>query len=167
MIVNGTQLADLYNVDRRTVTNWINSDPACPSWKDGKERKFDTAAVAAWKEQQAVNRAVAAVSRQDPENIDEAKRRKLTAEALLAEIDVQERQGQLLPVDIVETVLGETCDRLRAVAINVPSNYGVRLEHLGVSSKDAQEALEAIADDMIQALRSVGDDIEADGDTDD
>jgi phage terminase Nu1 subunit (DNA packaging protein) len=157
MIVNGKALAEMYGVDRRTVTNWVNSDPPCPSFVEGRERKFDTAAVAKWHTDRAVATAVAELERRRPADLEEARRRKLVAEAVLAEIAVREKEGELVPADVHQDVVGQMAERLRAVCINAPSNYALMLERVGVDPATAQQVLEQIAEDLTRALRGAAD----------
>ncbi|MFN2327014.1 MAG: hypothetical protein ABR551_14210, partial [Gemmatimonadales bacterium] len=61
-----TQLADIYRVERRTITNWVNSDPPCPSHKDKKRRVFDLAEVAEWYTDRKVREAVESAAKVRP-----------------------------------------------------------------------------------------------------
>lgn len=161
MKVNAAKLAELYDVDPRTVTNWVNSDPPCPSEKKGRERLFETAKVAAWRERRAAAEAIAEAQKQKPTDEADAKLRKLMAEAILAEIAVREKEGELVPRDIVDDVAGQMADRLRAVCINAPSAYALDLERVGIPPETAQEVLEKLADDLVRALRGAVDEPEA------
>lgn len=159
MEVSATQLAELYGVDDRTITNWVNEDPACPSAKRKRLRVFDTVAVAEWFAERRARQAVAKVQKQAPTDEKDARRRKLMAEAILAEIAVREKEGELIPADVHEDVCGQLADRMRAVCINAPSNYSLDLERAGVPAAQAQELLEKIADDLTRALRGVVDQV--------
>lgn len=93
------QLAQLYDVDRRTVTNWLNEEPPCPSTGAGKERAFSTAAVARWYADRAVRHA-AATTPALGEIVEATERaRKVRAEADLKELELAERRRQLIPSD--------------------------------------------------------------------
>ena len=113
MICSPTQLADFYGVETRTITNWINSEPPCPSWKEGSHRKFDTVKVAEWYAAQAVSRAVSNISREPPTDLSDAERRKAVADAMLAEIKVAKEEGSIIPVEVHESVFAEFCERVR------------------------------------------------------
>lgn len=99
-----------------------------------------------------------------PLDFEAARARKMAADAQLSEIEVEKAQGALLPAATVDQVVGELGDRLRAVIVNVPGNYGLRLEALGVPAKAAEEALTAIAEEMTRALRGVADELEEEAD---
>lgn len=107
-----------------------------------------------------------AARRAAPATIDEARERKLVAEARLAEIEVAKREGVLIPLETHEAVVAALAERLRAVLINAPSQYGLDLERAGVSPADAQTILENIADSLTRALRSTVDDLEDEADLD-
>jgi phage terminase Nu1 subunit (DNA packaging protein) len=167
MICSPAQLAEFYGVDPRTVTNWINSEPPCPSWKEGRERKFDTAKVAEWYAAQAVAKAVANISREPPTDLSDAERRKAIADAQLAEIRVAKEEGELIPKDIHESVVADLCDRLRAVALNISSSHSMSLERLGVPPAEAQTVLDTISDSIMQTLQNSADGMEDDDDAND
>lgn len=164
MIASAAELADFYGVDRRTVTNWINEDPPCPSRKRKGERVFDTAQVAKWHSDRAARQAIAQHEKAKPPDVDDAKARKLEAEAQLAEITVAEKRGELVPLDVVEQLVGEVCDRMRAVLVNAPSNQLLALERAGVPAAVGQAVLEAMSQDLTRALRGVSEEIEEDDD---
>jgi phage terminase Nu1 subunit (DNA packaging protein) len=157
VIVNASKLAELYGIDRRTVTNWLRMEPPCPSSVEGRERRFDTAAVASWHAARAAAQAVADLERRRPADLEEARRRKLVAEAVLCEMDVRVRDAELIPRDVHERVVEEIGERLRAVCLNTPSNYGLMLERAGVDAAAAQGVLEQLAADLTRALRGVAD----------
>ena len=169
MIVNAYTLCDIYGVTRRTLTNWLNSRPPCPSTLEDGERMFDTAAVARWRETRAADQAIARLDSQDPSGVVALERRKLYAEVRTAEMKADREEARLVPVDVVDQTVGEMADRLRAVCINAPANYGVDLERAGVTPDVAQEVLERIAEDLVRALRDEAQEyqLEDDGDADD
>lgn len=95
-----------------------------------------------------------------PESEKEAIRRKLVADAVMAELNVAQKEGELIAVQVHEAVVGDLCDRLRAVIVNMAGNYLVDLERLGVTPQAGQAVLEKIAADLTGCLRRVADDIE-------
>lgn len=79
---------------------WIRKGmPFVEKGNQTKEWEFDTAAVAQWREEQAIANALGNVG--DIE-IEEARRRKLVAEATLLEIELEERRRQVIPYAEVE-----------------------------------------------------------------
>jgi phage terminase Nu1 subunit (DNA packaging protein) len=158
-IMTATELANHYGVDRRTITNWVNSTPPCPSWKDGTHRKFDTVKVDEWKMAKAVAEAMANIGRRAPDDMAEAELRKAVADALLAEVRAAKEEGSVVPLDLHEQVVGEMGDRAMAVIQNIPSTYAIRLEQLGISPREARAVLEVLQEDLVLALRGVADEM--------
>lgn len=111
-----SQLAKLYDVDRRTVTNWLNEEPPCPSTGTGRERRFDTAAVARWHAERAVRQAAASTPALG-EIVEATERaRKVRAEADLKELELAERRRQLIPADEYQRRLDDFIGGLAATA---------------------------------------------------
>ena len=161
MIVDAKTLCEVYNVDRRTVTNWLNEEPPCPSHMKGRKRQFDTSKVAAWRESKAETRGEESAGRRPPADYEDAKARKLSAEAKLAELELAQKESELIPMDVHESRLATICDRLRAKLLNLP---GKAAPHL-VGRRSVQEALlvlEPAVAEAMQALVDTADEIEAD-----
>lgn len=161
MKASASQLAEIYGVDRRTITNWLNEDPPCPSDTEKRVRVFATQDVAKWHQERAVRDALARKAKAEPVNMEDLRSRRELAQTRLAEIELAVKEGALISTDVHKDVVGEVCDRLRAVLINLPSNHALALEKLGVPAKEAQVVLEEIAEALTRSTRSVGDDIEA------
>lgn len=98
------------------MDQWIRKGLACT--KSGNELLFNSAAVVAFLESQAEARAVA---NNRPADADEARARKLSAEAELAEMERDERRGELVPIAAVERVVVEEYTALRAKLLSLPS----------------------------------------------
>lgn len=96
-----------------------------------------------------------------PATIDEARARKLEAEAQIAELDLAERQARVVPTDMHEEIVGQVCDRLRAVLLNIPGDFGPKLELLGIEPQKAEEILEEISTDLTLRLQTTADDFDA------
>lgn len=98
-----------------------------------------------------------------PASLDDAKARKLEAEAREAELRVSRLLGEVIPTPMHEEAVGEIVDRLRAVLINLAGNYGVQLEACGVPPEQAEAVLESIALELTRALQGVADDLDPGG----
>ena len=163
-MLTGTQLAALLEIDRKTVTNWMNETPPCPSIGTGKARRFRMKDVWEWGIQRERARHEAEMVRFEAELTDdqvkEARDRRVIAESKMAELDLAEREGRVVAAEHVDEVVGEIGERVRAVLINMPSTYVVDLEKLGVTPADGEAVLEKIAGDLTAALR--GEDEEED-----
>lgn len=163
-LVNHTVLAETFGISRREIFNLIKNHEDFPSIVRGRSRTFPRARCVHWyirfKAAEAVKRAKPAT----PSNVEEMRRRRDEAEMKMAEMDVAEREGRLVSVDQVDKVVGEVCDRLRAAIVNMPGNYGLRLEELGIEADKAEATLTVIAEDLTQVLRGTADDLELHGD---
>lgn len=169
--LTGDALARALEVDRKTVTNWINADPPCPSTGAGKKRRFILKQVVDWlvhRRTRELEAELLAFRAGGPskDEVAEARQRQVIAESRLIEIELAEREGRVVAVEHVEQVVAEIADRIQPVLLNLPSNYTLHLEQLGVPPEKGQPVLEAIAQDLTRALRGTADDLEGDGGTD-
>lgn len=160
MRVNREKLAELHGVEPRTVTNWVNSTPACPSHVEGRNRWFDTGEVFRWLIAREVGKALENVVAPPPDDIVEAERRKAVAEAMLAEMKVAEKEGSVVPLDIHEAAAAALGERVMAVIQNIPSTYTLDLERVGVAPADAQAVLERIGDALVRQFRAAADELD-------
>jgi phage terminase Nu1 subunit (DNA packaging protein) len=147
--VNAAALGKVLGVDPRSVMNFV--EEGMP--KDGRG-DYPLAKCVQWyidRERQA-----ARVSR-GMNDLDKARLRKTDAEARKAELEARQLHGELIPTTDHEEIVGDLCDRLRATIVNIPSSYGMRLEEAGVSATVAESTLEAMADELMTALRGAAD----------
>lgn len=158
--VSRGDLAQLLGVDVRSITNFVRegmpkttrgsyAPGACIRWYVERE-------CAREREKERARHS------QGLSELDLARQRKLVAEAQEAELRVARMLGSVIPADVHEETVGLLADRLLAVLQNVPGNYGLRLEEVGVPAARAEAVLEAIALELTTALRGVADDFEAD-----
>jgi phage terminase Nu1 subunit (DNA packaging protein) len=157
MKVTAVELMKWYGVDRRTVTNWLNSTPPCPSQLRGRIRQFDTVDVARWKDSIAGDRAVAKREKecQPSVNLDAARQRKVEAEAQLAELELAERRGEIIPLSVYEERITRLCEQLAARCKTLGRYMGDVQRAL--TDIDAAELLERIQDDLLRALMATDD----------
>lgn len=152
LTVNAKTLADILKVDVRSIKNLV--DQGMPK---EKRATFVLAACVPWyvereRESARANRGL--------NDLDLARQRKTLAEAQEAELRVAKILGSVIDADVHEEVVGQVCDRLMPVLQNIPSNYGIRLEQLGVEAAAAESVLESIATDLTSALRSTADEMD-------
>jgi phage terminase Nu1 subunit (DNA packaging protein) len=105
-IVNKKELAKLFGVSVQAVDGWINRD--CPVEEaptgPGTGYRFDTAKVAAWRSQVAVDEATANIEPEGEggESYAEAQRRKEIAVANLRELELSLKKSELVSRQEVE-----------------------------------------------------------------
>jgi phage terminase Nu1 subunit (DNA packaging protein) len=90
-----------------------------------------------------------------------AKDRALLAEAQLKELELRTKLGQVLSNDVFDATVREIGDRLRAVLVNIPATYALRLEECGLAADRADAVLKAITADLTLALRASADELDA------
>jgi phage terminase Nu1 subunit (DNA packaging protein) len=118
-----SQVTAHYGVDRRTITNWINSDPPCPSEMRAGRRYFDSVAVAEWREDRV--RALAERAAQSTDFL-EARSRKMVADAAMAELELAKAKGELVSVAVYREEVTHIATSIRAQLLSIPGRYAVR-----------------------------------------
>ncbi len=112
VIVNRRELADLWGVALTTVDAWIRR--GCPVTRRGNRKipwEFDSAAVADWRLKQA---ALDAAGDTRDVSLDEARKRKMAAEAALAELELAKARGEAVSIEDVGQVWEDISASIRA-----------------------------------------------------
>lgn len=150
MIVNKRQLADILGLAEETLTQY-QKDPTFPILHKRKGRggsDYETADVIAWLERRKINQTV---GNQDLIDLEEGRRRKMAAEAGIAEIELMKEQGKVVEIEVVADAIGEQLSNLRAKMLSLPSKVAGQV----YTAKDVKE-IKAILDDAIyEALNEV------------
>jgi len=118
-IVNQADLAELRNISLPTVRAWVRR--GCPYKQKGargKEWLFNTADVFEWREEQAALNAIGDTSSLD---IDEAKRRKMAAEAALCELELSKARGDVVSLAEVGAVWLDIVSSARSRMLSIPA----------------------------------------------
>lgn len=153
--VNRTELAELHDVSLPTVSAWVRKGcPVIERGGKGKQWIFDSAAVATWREDQAV---LSAVGDTDKLDIDEARRRKTAAEAALAELELSKQKGEVAEIELISKVIGEEYAKCRAKLLSIPTRLSPLLMTID-GEGDAGQILEDAITDALSELSS--DDLE-------
>jgi len=87
------KLGALFGVHPRTVLNWINS--GCPAQKEGRSWALDPAEVHEWRVKRERDRTITEMGMVDEA---QARRRKMAAEAIKAEIEASKMAGDALGI---------------------------------------------------------------------
>jgi phage terminase Nu1 subunit (DNA packaging protein) len=161
-IVNRSELAEIFGKSLPTVSAWITRGcPVVERGGRGREWQFDTAAVHDWLMTNAVAAASGDTSKMD---IDEARRRKLAAEATMAEIDVDQRLARLVTVEDSRRVIGAQCAMVRTRLLAMPSTWAPRLHRIKTIAEIAEvmtaavvEALEELSADTREQVQQLAD----------
>lgn len=167
VIVNQSELADLYGVHRNTVANWIKRGlpvEQAPNGKKGRAYKFNTAQVAQWKEEQAVNDATGDTEKASAE---ELMRRKLAAETTQAEIKAAEMRREVVFIDDVVRMMTDDVIKTKARLRTIPQRTSSRIvgqtdesiiKQILLSEIDL--ALNELANRFIEVENDPGEDLE-------
>lgn len=126
MIVETNDLMLMYGIQRPTLHAWIREGmPIYERGVQGKQQhKFDTREVIEWREKRAVNKATGDSDRLSKE---EAQRRKISAEAALAELDLAKKKGEVAELSEVEQALKNQYAELRSNLRKIPERCYLRL----------------------------------------
>lgn len=161
--VNRAELATVFGVSLVTIDAWVRA--GCPFDERGTGKGspwvFDTADVAAWRESRAFENGG-----QGEQTDDNAlKRRKMTAETQLAELELAREMGLVAPLDQMERALQRVFAEIRGNLRNIPS----RVASLIVGETDERilkSTLLAEIDLVLESLTTfdLADDTEADED---
>lgn len=144
--------SQFFGVDSRTVQRWMTN--GCPGSKDPKGRwVINSAAVSEWLRQRERESALGEVSSIDE---DEARRRKISAEAALAEFELATKQGSAVSIEHFEKVMSLMVASARAKLLNL----GAKLAPLLIGCTSVTEGKDAIDGGIREVLAelSVSDD---------
>jgi len=147
--VNKVDLAALMGVSSVTIGQWVSK--GCPYVQKGAAGKawvFDVPEVVGWREQQVALQAVGDTKSLD---IDEARRRKLAAEAALSELDLAVRKGELVEIESVASAVAEEYANVRAKLLGLPTK--VAPQAIGITeTAELQSLLESVVTEALEEL---------------
>lgn len=162
--VTMTEAATLLGLTYERLRQFAHEEPDLPSVGRGRRRLFLWPALRKWRDAQLRKEGVHSVR---PVSLDEARQRKLAAEADLAEMERDERRGQLVPVALYRQEYEGACSRIRAALLNAPARYAPQLlealvEWLPAAALRRAEPFLARVMGEIMAELEAGDDVPAD-----
>lgn len=144
-LVEQKELAETLNVNPSTINRWLKESPPVPTVENGGKLLYPlSTCIHWWKDREVAN----AVEQNGPEGSD-AKTRKELAQARLLELDVAEREGDLVSHEWSIALLLEY---LTALNSTLKAHEGKNADRfVGLATKvDAQMALS----DMFRTLRT-------------
>lgn len=147
MKVNRTQLSEVFGVSLPTIDSWVRA--GCPVEQRGGrgvEWKFETADVAKWRQDRAVNDATGD-KREDADEID---RRTNVAKMRQAELAVARDLKLVAPVEEFERVSAARAAMVRQNVMNVAQRACLRL--LGEKSEEVFKRV--MREELTLALRT-------------
>ncbi|WP_162409339.1 terminase small subunit [Acuticoccus sediminis] len=146
--VSQIELAALFGVAANTVRVWERKGcPAERSGVRGQASKYNTAAVIRWREEQAALAASGDLAAMD---VEEARRRKIVAEAASAEIELDMKRRDLVPIELVGAAVEEEYSAVRANILALPGEVAADLEH-----RTASEIEELLYSKVVEILHAL------------
>jgi len=129
-IVTRSGLSEAFGRSLPTIDRWIAAGmPVVERGGKGKEWQIDTAAVFQWRE----NKIREEMTGDSVSEADEARRRKLSAEAMLTELELAKATGRVALIDEFEKAQTRVMAIIRANLLNVPARATLQL--LGVTDE--------------------------------
>lgn len=165
LLVSQAELSRIFSVAPQTILAWERR--GCPveaQGKRGKAKSYRTSDVIQWREEQA---KLAASGDLDAMNVDEARRRKLAAEAATAELALARMKDEVVDVAMVAQVIGAGLAACRARLLQI----GAKVAPLAEIAPNATAIKEIVDDAIYEALDEISGDAlafgaEAGGDPD-
>lgn len=145
--VNRTQLSEIFGVSMPTVDSWVRN--GCPIVKrggQGRQSEFDTAAVARWLRDRAIEQAGGGDTSDDAE----IERRTKKAKMLQAELELAKAKGDVAPVDEFRRVQASRYALLRQNILNVPQRAVLQL----LGETDESTFKQKLRAELVLALES-------------
>lgn len=150
MIVNKRQLAEILGKSEEWLTQ-MQKDPSFPVLHRRKGRggsDYESADVINWIERRSVNNLI---GNQDAIDLEEGKRRKMAAEAGMAELELLKEQGRVVEIERVADEIGEQLSNFRAKMLSIPSKVAGQV----YTAKDIKEIKGILDDAIYEALNEV------------
>jgi len=150
-IVNRTGLSDVFGVALTTIDSWVRQD--CPvvvrGRGKGQEWQFNTAHIAKWLQDKAVDDASGEVV----DDINLLKIRKAKAETELAELELAEKKGEVALIAEFERAQSIVFGTIRSNMMNIPQRAVLQL----LGETDARVFKEKLKAEIVLALESAAD----------
>lgn len=158
-LVNQRQIAEIFGVTRETIRKWI--DQGMPTRNGtGGLRLYLPSEVIRWREDRVTQSALDSVAITD---IEEAKRRKLAAEAAMAEIELSKARGEVVEIGLVGAEVGSALATCRARLLGIGASVVPRLqiaadgvEMKAIVDEAVHRALEEISDGALEFASGSG-----------
>lgn len=148
--VSQIELSRLLDFSTAAIRAW--EAQGCPveqrAKRKGEANLYSVASVVRWREQQAALSASGNLAAMD---MEEAKRRKLAAEAALVEIDLARKRAEVVDVSVIAAVVGGALSACRARLLGIGASVAPRLQ----LASDTASRKEMIDDAINEALHEI------------
>lgn len=141
------EAAQIHDCTVQTIRDWMRAGMPVKqrAEKGGQKHILCTVQINQWLMERELKKRFGNI---DLMTADEAKRKKLTAEAALAELDLAKKTGQVVDLDVIERQLANKFANLRSIIRRIPDRVVMRL----VGLKDETEIKEILLSEIDAAL---------------
>lgn len=135
----------------KTVSNWMTEHGADACWCSDK-RKFREPEITEW----VVTNIITPLREVDnKELMDQAKLRKLDAEARIAEMSAREKAGTLIPVQLVEASVSKFSSLVRTSMLQIATTQTQQLLEAATDTRTLKQTLTEIITQRLTEIGSV------------
>jgi len=126
MDVSIVEAARIHDCTEKTIRDWMRAGMPVKkkAQRGGEKHIFCTVQINQWLMERELNKRFGNI---DLMTADEAKRKKLTAEAALTELDLAKKTGQVVDLDVIERQLANKFANLRSIIRRIPDRVVMRL----------------------------------------
>lgn len=152
-LVNIIELSAMLGVHKNTVFEWIKAGmPVAVKAGRGEKggHQFLMSDVLDWHKGRAV---IQATGSNDAMSAEEAKRRKLMAEAGLQEIELAKKQSLVVELADIERDLSNRFAQMRSNLLKIPERTAIRL----IGETEETRIKQIIREELIQAMETISD----------
>lgn len=147
------QLAQLLNKDIRSITNYQNE--GMPVARAGTRPVYHFQKCIAWfveRERELARKG------KGLNELDQVRARKTHAEARKAELELEEMEGRLVPLEVHEQRVTRLCEQLAARCKTLGRYMGD--VQRAMTEIEASQLLERVQDELLRALMGTGDELD-------
>ncbi|EOZ7479995.1 hypothetical protein ACR3BZ_000028 [Enterobacter hormaechei] len=147
--ITKSQVAKRYGFDLKSVTNWMNERGADSCWSTDK-RKFREPEITEW----VIKNIITPLREVDnKELMDQAKLRKLDAEARIVEMTAREKANSLIPVELVEASVSKFSSMVRTSMLQIAT---IQTQQILEAATDTRTLKGVLAEIINERLNEVG-----------
>lgn len=151
--ITKSQVAKRYGFDLKSVTNWMNERGADSCWSTDK-RKFREPEITQW----VIDNILTPLRTVDnKEAMDQAKLRKLDAEARIAEMSAREKAGTLIPVQYVEASVSKFSSMVRTSMLQIATTQAQTILEAATDTRTIKRVLTEIITERLTEIGSAMD----------
>lgn len=143
-------IAKRYGFDIKSVTNWINERGADSCWCSDK-RKFREPEITEWVVQNIIKPLREVDNR---ELMDQAKLRKLDAEARIMEMKARETAGTLIPVQLVEASISKFSSMVRTSMLQIATTQTQQILEAATDTRTLKRVLTSMITERLTEIGS-------------